>query len=106
MRATQPSSDLWDWPMSRTGQAAMALLGAAFIIPFAVPLFLWVASITPEGDAELGWVIMPVLIAAGLATISAVLALIAITIRRERSLYLAFPLLGALIVFLLSNPGG
>lgn len=106
MRATQPSSDLWDWPMSRPGKTAMALLGIALVLPFLVPLVLSILPITLEGDAVIGWIVMPVLIAAGLATLSAVLALIAITIRRERSLYLAFPLLGALIVFLLSNPGG
>jgi hypothetical protein len=105
MNQTHSSSDLWDWPTSRTGQAAMALLALAIVLPFLVPLFVWITPITVEGEAVIGWVVVPVMIAAGLAMLSCVLALAAIILRRERSLYLAFPFLAALIVVLVIVPG-
>lgn len=105
MRTSEPSSDLWDWPMSRLGQAAMAMLGLAIVLPLLTPLFLMLAPIAVEGEEELGWIVVPILVAGALAALSGVLALVAIFLRRERSFYLAFPVLGALIVVWLIVPG-
>lgn len=83
----------------------MALLGLAIVLPLLVPLFLWVAPIEVEGEAVLGWIVVPVLVAGGLMTLSGALALVALIIKRERSLYLAFPLLGSLLMVFLIAPG-
>lgn len=97
MHTTQPASDLWDWPMTRTGQAAMALLGLALVVPLVTPLAMMIFPFGQDDESILGWVVVPLLIAGSLALLSGILALVAMIFLRERSLYLGFAVLGGLV---------
>lgn len=102
MHPTHPASDPWDWPMTRTGQAAMALLGLAIVIPLTTPLAMMVVPFGQEDESLLGWIVLPLMAAGALTLLSGILALVAMIVLRERSLYLGFAVLGAILVLMLA----
>lgn len=97
MHPSHPASDLWDWPMTRIGQAAMALLGLAFVVPLITPLAMLILPFGQEDESVMGWIVLPLLVAGAIALLSGLLALVAMVFLRERSLYLGFAILGGLI---------
>lgn len=80
----------------------MGLLGAAIVMLVLSPPLMWFVSELEEDELFWSmWFFLPLLTTMGLAILSGVVAVVAIAVMRERSVYLWFPVLAALFGLLL-----
>ena len=101
MHPTHPASDLWDWPVSRPGRWAMGMLGTSMIMLVLSPPLMWLIGRHEDEILLSMWYFLPFLITISLAVFSGLLAVVAITVMRERSVFLWFAILGGLFALML-----
>lgn len=100
MRTTGHSPDIFQYPASRAGRVAVALIALALSGGglLAATVLLAGGLVADDSFMEPGWLAAPLFAIAVCGVVAAVAALMALVLERERSIYVTLALLVGLVL--------